>query len=61
MVASYSPGVLNLFLAADRSTLDNFTADHPGSAVELSSGGEGEKVESADRNLGNALVNNYLA
>ena len=32
------PGVLNLFQTADRSTLDNFTADHPGSAVELASG-----------------------
>ena len=35
------PGVLNLFLTADRSALDNFTADHPGPAVKLSSGGEG--------------------
>ena len=29
------PVVLNLFLTADRSTLDNFTADHSGSAVKL--------------------------
>ena len=36
---SFRAGVLNLFLTADRSTLDNFTADHPGSAVELASGG----------------------
>ena len=51
-----STGVLNLFLPADRSTLDNFATDHPGSAVEVSSGGGGdwgsrgvEWVESADR------------
>ena len=36
-----NPGVLNLFLTADRSALDNFAADHPGSSVKLSSGGEG--------------------
>ena len=55
-------GVLDLFLTADRSTLDNFTSDHPGSAVELASGGEGVVVVgSADRYfIGNALVINYL-
>ena len=34
-------GVLDRFLTADRSTLDNLTSDHPGSAVELASGGGG--------------------
>ena len=33
----FTAGVLNLFLTADRQTLDNYTADHPGSAVKLSS------------------------
>ena len=51
----FKSGVLNLFLTADRSALDNFTADHPGSAVKLSKGeggggvGDGEWVGSADR------------
>ena len=39
------PVVLNLFLTTDRSTLDNFAADHPEPAVKVSTGEGG----SADR------------
>ena len=31
-ILSCRPMVLNLFLTADRATLDNFATDHPGSA-----------------------------
>ena len=51
-------------LTADRSTLDNFTADHPGSAVKLSSeggGGGGGCWVCGSFNLGDVLVKKYLA
>ena len=38
---SFSSGVLNLFLTADRSTLDNFTADRWCSEINRQAGGWG--------------------
>ena len=47
---SFKPVVLNLFLTVDRSTLENFTADHPGSVKFVNrgvgGGGRGKVSES---------------